>query len=137
MTNLMINQSETAGSPEVVSLARDPAGLEELRKQVASIQETPANPHIIVVGIGLGTRPTRIGGQMDVIIIEYDKIRAANLPPTRCVKHSAVWTDEAKLLLSMEIGSTYKITKAVDNNSYVKWAVAELVEEAQPADTAV
>lgn len=106
----------------------------QLRETFQQIRkgESPGDPltlTIKVVDVEMQQATSRMGILYESVVVIYDQERRFSLLAKRSAKKSAYWTNEAELLMSLEIGSTYEVICAVNAEGFVEWVSAELIED--------
>lgn len=109
--------------------------LELLRDKFATLraghQPEEGLPIVItVVDTNLERTTSKLGVTYDAVVLTYEEELKFSLAVRRRTKHSGTWTDEAALLMSLNIGDTYKVTRSVNDEGFLQWVSAELVDAA-------
>lgn len=130
-----VNIADTSvSSKHAMDIALKRTEQEQDRAAFKALQSDSSTLEILMVACGLESLPKKLGGIFDAVVIEVDEIRPGGVSPKRRSKRSPVWTDEAELLMSLDIGNTYLITQAVNDDGYVEWIDAECIKEAPSTD---
>ena len=78
------------------------------------------------VDLEVDVRTSSFGQEIEMLVLTYEEDAPNRIVNRKRTKAAAHFSDEAKLIASLEYGQTYVITRGLGDDGFVRWETAAL-----------